>query len=421
MPSYSKGSPKALGAHSVTMPSNPDHHRFGLHSSRVTGGEEGRFSVDWIHRLLTTRDALDPSNPVLTELLPDHDGPARLLAVIDRGLVEARPELPAQIEHWAESNPSKVRLVGDVLTVNGGEQSKQDFGVFEQTTRAINDGGICRKSFVLVVGGGAVLDAVGYAAASAHRGVRLIRMPSTTLGQADAGVGVKNGINAYGKKNFLGVFSPPWAVVNDTSLLTSLCDRHWRSGLSESIKVALLKDPDFFDMLCSTATRIRQRELGVMEQVVHRTATLHMDHIVQGGDAFELEVARPLDFGHWSAHKLEQMSDFEIAHGEAVAIGLTIDLAYGAMMGIVPEQVLRRTRRCLREMGFELSHEVLSDHETLLEGLREFREHLGGRLTITLVRDAGRPVDLHEIDLVVMRRAIEAIQQAGINEASRAG
>ena len=158
-----------------------------------------------------------------------------------------------------------------------------------------------------------------------------------------------------------------------------------------------------------------------MEQVVHRTATLHMDHIVQGGDAFELEVARPLDFGHWSAHKLEQMSDFEIAHGEAVAIGLTIDLAYGAMMGIVPEQVLRRTRRCLREMGFELSHEVLSDHETLLEGLREFREHLGGRLTITLVRDAGRPVDLHEIDLVVMRRAIEAIQQAGINEASRAG
>ncbi|MEE2719598.1 MAG: 3-dehydroquinate synthase [Planctomycetota bacterium] len=405
----------------MSTSSNQDPHPFELHSSRIAGDDRGRFDVEWTHRLLTTRDALDPSNPVLTGLLPEGDGPARLLAVVDRGLVEARPELPAQIEHWAESNPAAVRLVGDVVTVNGGEQSKQDFGVFEQTTRAINDGGICRKSFVLVVGGGAVLDAVGYAAASAHRGVRLIRMPSTTLGQADAGVGVKNGINAYGKKNFLGVFSPPWAVVNDTNLLTSLCDRHWRSGLSESVKVALLKDPAFFDLLCSTATQLRRRDLDVMEQVVHRTALLHMNHIVEGGDAFELEIARPLDFGHWSAHKLEQMSGFELAHGEAVAIGLTIDLAYGAMMGLVPEPVLRRTRRCLRDMGFTLSHAVLADHETLLEGLREFREHLGGRLTITLVREAGDPVDLHEIDLVVMRRAIEAIQQAGVNEASRAG
>ena len=189
---------------------------------------------------------------MLTGLLPEGDGPARLLAVVDRGLVEARPELPAQIEQWAESNPAAVRLVGDVVTVNGGEQSKQDFGVFEQTTRAINDGGICRKSFVLVVGGGAVLDAVGYAAASAHRGVRLIRMPSTTLGQADAGVGVKNGITAYGKKNFLGVFSPPWAVVNDT-----ICSPASAIGMAigpgESVKVALLKDPP--SSICSAARR----------------------------------------------------------------------------------------------------------------------------------------------------------------------
>ncbi len=405
----------------MTTPTNQNEPPFGVNPFHVARDDEGRFSVEWTHRLLTTRDALDPSNPVLTELLPSEDGPVRLLAVLDRGLVEARPELPAQIEQWAESNPTSVRLVGDVLTVMGGERSKQDFEVFEQTTRAINDGGICRKSFVLVAGGGAVLDAVGYAAASAHRGVRLIRLPSTTLAQADAGVGVKNGINAYGKKNFLGVFSPPWAVVNDTTLLTSLNDRHWRSGLSESVKVALLKDPDFFDMLCSRATDIRRRDLDVMEQVVHRTATLHMDHIVEGGDAFELEIARPLDFGHWSAHKLEQMTGFELAHGEAVAIGLTIDLAYGAMMGLVPESVLRRTRRCLLDMGFRLSHEALADHETLLEGLREFREHLGGRLTITLVREIGHPVDLHEIDLAVMRRAIEAIQQAGINEGSRAG
>lgn len=364
---------------------------------------------------------MDPSNTVLTELLPESEGPVRLLVILDRGLVEARPELPAQFELWAEAHPSRVRLMGDVITVAGGEQSKQDFSVFQQTAKAINDRGICRKSFVLVAGGGAVLDAVGYAAASAHRGVRLIRLPSTTLAQADAGVGVKNGINAFGKKNFLGVFSPPWAVINDTNLLTSLSDRHWRSGLSESVKVALLKDPEFFDHLCDVSTLLRGRDLDSMELVVQKTAMLHMDHIIDGGDAFELEVARPLDFGHWSAHKLEQMTGFELAHGEAVAIGLTLDLAYGALMGLLPESILRRTRRCLLDMGFSLSHEALQDHESLLEGLREFREHLGGRLTITLVSDVGHPIDVHDIDLSVMRRAIEAIQQAGLNESSRAG
>lgn len=396
-------------------------HGFEGQRPIIVSSDEGRFSVDWNHRLLTTRDALDPSNPVLKNLLPSEDGPVRLVAILDRGLVQARPELPTQVQLWADAHPSHVRLVGDVITVAGGEDAKNDHDVFNETARAINDRGICRKSFVLVAGGGAVLDAVGYAAASAHRGVRLIRLPSTTLAQADAGVGVKNGINAFGKKNFLGTFSPPWAIVNDTNFLTSLSDRHWRSGLSESVKVALLKDSSFFDELCTAAVKLRSRDLDVMERVVQQTAALHMDHIVEGGDAFELGVARPLDFGHWSAHKLEQMTDFELAHGEAVAIGLVLDLAYTSMIGRLPETVLGRARRCLRDMGFSLSHEALGDHETLLEGLREFREHLGGRLTITLVEDAGHPVDVHEIDLSIMREAIDDVQRAALNESSRAG
>lgn len=400
---------------------SPNQPPFPGNQPGVVSHDEGRFGVQWNHRLRTTRDSLDPSNTVLTDLLPPGEGPSRMVAILDSGLVEARPELPAQVEHWAETNPSLVRMVGEPITVTGGEQCKQDFDVFQRTARVINDRGICRKSFVLVAGGGAVLDAVGYAAASAHRGVRVIRMPSTTLAQADAGVGVKNGVNAFGKKNFLGTFSPPWAIVNDTNLLTSLNDRHWRSGLSESVKVALLKDPEFFDTLCSVGTRLRGRDLDMMERVVQRTAALHMNHIIEGGDAFELEIARPLDFGHWSAHKLEQMTDFDLAHGEAVAIGLTLDLAYGVMMGLLPESILRRTRRCLLDMGFRLTHEALDNHETLLEGLREFREHLGGRLTITLVQDIGRPIDVNEIDLSVMRCAIEAIQQSDINESSRAG
>lgn len=397
------------------------HRGFDSRQSFTAGEDVGTFQVEWTHRLLTTRDALSPSNPILADLLPNEDGPVRMVAILDQGLVHAHPELPTQVQLWAESNPKSVRLVGETVVVPGGEQAKNDFGVFNTTAKAISERGICRKSFVLAAGGGAVLDAVGYAAASAHRGVRLLRLPTTTLAQADAGIGVKNGINAYGKKNFLGAFSPPWAVVNDTNLLTSLSDRDWRSGLSESVKVALVKDADFFEELGRLATRTRQRDLDAMEMIVHKTACLHMKHIVAGNDPFELTTARPLDFGHWSAHKLEQMTDFQLAHGEAVAIGLVIDLTYAAITGLLDEGVLRATRRCLIELGFTLDHPALERHEILLEGLREFREHLGGPLTITLIEDVGRPVDVHEIDLALMRRAIDDVRSAAMNESSRAG
>ena len=91
-----------------------------------------------------------------------------------------------------------------------------------------------------------MLDAVGFAAAIAHRGIRLVRLPTTTLAQADSGVGVKNGVNLFGKKNWLGAFAVPWAVLNDTALLATLPDRDFVAGFSEAVKVALLKSPEVF-------------------------------------------------------------------------------------------------------------------------------------------------------------------------------
>ena len=120
--------------------------------------------------------------------------------------------------------------------------------------RAIHEYGIDRHAYVLAVGGGALLDMVGYAAATAHRGVRLVRVPTTVLSQNDSGIGVKNSVNAFGKKNFLGTFAPPFAVFNDFTFLTTLSDRDWRAGISEAIKVALLKDATFFAFLEEHAT-----------------------------------------------------------------------------------------------------------------------------------------------------------------------
>src|SRR5262249_13648270 len=254
-------------------------------------------------------------------------------------------------------------------------------------------------------------DAVGFAAAIAHRGLRLVRLPTTTLGQADSGVGVKNGVNLFGKKNWLGSFAVPWAVINDTALLSTLPDRDFICGFSEAVKVSLLKDPAMFDGLCRSAARVRGRDPAAALPVIRASAEWHRRHITQGGDPFETREARPLDFGHWSAHKLEAMSGFELRHGEAVAIGLAIDTVYSSLALGLPWSDAERVLRCLTELGFRFDDPALDDTDVLFAGLEGFRQHLGGRLTLTMLRGVGDPIDIHEVDSSLMRQAIERARE----------
>jgi 3-dehydroquinate synthase len=234
------------------------------------------------------------------------------------------------------------------------------------------------------------------------------------LAQADSGVGVKNAINAFGNKNLLGTFAPPFAVINDSRFLTTLADRDWRGGLSEAIKAALIKDHTFFDVIEEQAPLLRARDMKTMEMVVRRSAELHLQHIATAGDPFEMGSSRPLDFGHWAAHKLERLSNHEVRHGEAVAIGVALDTTYSHLSGFLPENDWRRVINLLGALGLavyapELTHHA-GDQPAVLRGLDEFREHLGGRLTIMLLRAIGVPFDAHEIDKGVMLGSIEVLR-----------
>jgi 3-dehydroquinate synthase len=269
---------------------------------------------------------------------------------------------------------------------------------------------------VIGVGGGALLDLVGLAAATAHRGVRHIRLPTTTLSQADSGVGVKNGINAFGKKNFIGTFAVPFAVINDFALLTSLAPRDKRAGYSEAVKVACIRDPVFFDFLEYRAAKLLDFDGASMERLIYRCAELHINHIAASGDPFEFGSARPLDFGHWSAHKLEQLSDYRIRHGEAVAIGIALDVIYSRRMGYLPAQGCDRILNLIEALGFDLfANELLNVDKDgdfmVLRGLEEFREHLGGELNITLLAEIGRGFEVHEMNDAVIVESIQELQQ----------
>jgi len=368
------------------------------------------FHVPFVHRLRFTGDIFGGDRQVLADLLEPADGQrARAQFWLDANVAAAHPKLEGSIQDFAGQFAERVVLAGPTRMVPGGEPLKNDIHALQPMLTEFNAAQLDRSSYVVVIGGGAVLDTVGLAAAIAHRGLRLIRLPTTTLAQADSGVGVKNGVNLFQKKNWLGSFAVPWAVVNDAQLLSSLPDREFHAGFSEAVKVALLKDPAFFEDICRHAPRIHGRDMAVCLPIIRRAAELHLQHIVHGGDPFEMREARPLDFGHWSAHKLEAMSGFALRHGEAVAIGLAIDVTYASLALGLEADVANRVIDCLIQLGFALNHPQLNDIPQLLSGLEEFRQHLGGQLTLTMVRGIGQPVDIHQVDLEVVGKAIRRV------------
>jgi 3-dehydroquinate synthase len=367
------------------------------------------FAVGFLHRLFFTQSVFDASNPLLGNVLRyDASSPRPgVVAVVDAGLADATPGLLDAIGHRFDGED--LPDLRDVITVRGGEDAKNDPGVIDLVLGAVDRHRIDRRSSIMVVGGGAVIDAVGYAASIAHRGVRLVRVASTVLGQLDAAIGVKNSVNRFGKKNFVGCFDVPTAVICDETMLATLPDRHWCSGFSEAVKIACLKDAPFLDLMDRDADRIRNRDLDAARPVIRRCAELHLHHITRGGDPFERNEARPLDFGHWAAHRLESLSGFEIAHGEAVSIGIALDTLYSALDGRLADTTADRVVDVLRRLGLPVHHDLLHD-ERLLDGLEEFREHLGGRLTVTLLEDVGRPVDVHEMDRSRLAAAAERLR-----------
>jgi len=391
--------------------------------------QQQSIQVTFSYPVVFTTDLFSAENPTLDEILgrkPAGHPPARLLFVIDRGVVEAQPDLLNAIERHCLGYAGRLETAGPPLVIEGGEEAKNNPLVLEQVLAAIHAARLCRHSYVAAIGGGAVLDVVGYAAATAHRGLRLIRVPTTVLAQDDSAMGVKNGVNAFGQKNYLGSFSPPFAVINDFAFLRTLSERDWRSGISEAIKVALVRDPAFFDLLERDAALLVARDADAMERLVRRSARLHLAHVATGGDPFELGSSRPLDFGHWAAHKLEQMTGHRLRHGEAVAIGIALDSSYAYRRGFLAEQDWRRILDLLVAVGFDLWAPELSQNlenpeadGCVLRGLEEFREHLGGDLTIMLLRGIGEPFDVHEIDRDAMIRSIELVATA--QEKARSG
>ena len=378
---------------------------------------EHTITVHWRHRVIFTDRVFDVENPVLRDLLMTGAdlGPGKALFVLDQSLAAARPDLEGAITNYFAAHQDRLPLALALWVSPGGEAAKDSWTHVMALHAVVDQLGLDRHSFLVAVGGGAFLDMAGLAAATAHRGIRHIRLPTTTLSQCDSGVGIKNAVNVCGKKNFAGTFCPPFAVVNDFALLGTLAPEHKRAGYVEAVKVACIRDGAFFAWLERQAPALRHFEPEAMRTLIHRCAELHLAHIAGSGDPFELGSARPLDFGHWAAHKLEQLTHFRLGHGEAVAIGIALDVIYSRLRGFLPPAECERVLRLLEELGFRLfAAEALLPGQAgrwaLLDGLEEFREHLGGRLTVTLLGEIGSGFEAHEMDPGWVIQAVEELR-----------
>lgn len=377
-----------------------------------------QISVGWEFPVVFTQGLFDHSNLTLMETLDrlGENRRHRAMIFIDGNVATARPTLADEAEAYFAAHPQALELVEAPSYVPGGEAIKNDFSLLENFMRQMLNAHLDRQSFVIIVGGGAVMDAVGLAAALVHRGLRQIRVPTTVLGQNDAGVGVKNGINFLGGKNAIGTFAPPFAVLNDFDFLLSLPDLDWLCGVAEAFKVSIIRDRAFFQDLHAQAEKYPARDFQAMQELVIRCAEIHLEHIRTGGDPFEYGRARPLDFGHWSAHKLEVMSGFRISHGEAVAAGVLLDSIYAGKKGWLAPEELGQIRDGLMRSGFQLWFDEFDQRDAAGErivfgGLRDFQEHLGGELTVTFPRGIGARHEVHEIELALMDGAVNELRE----------
>lgn len=373
---------------------------------------EQRFTVAFDYPVHFTSDVFAETNSVLSDVIRRREPHRahRAAFVVDAGVSECFPPLARDIGRYCAAHG--IALAGSVRVVPGGEACKNDPAAPARLAEWFDGLGLDRQSFVVVVGGGSVLDLVGYAAAVTHRGLRVVRVPTTVLSQNDSGIGVKNGVNAFGKKNFYGVFAPPFAVISDDRFLSTLQARDKAAGMAEAVKVALVKDREFFEWIEARVERLAAFDRESVVQLVEKCALLHLQHIATSGDPFELGSSRPLDFGHWAAHKLESLSNYSLRHGEAVAVGIALDTRYSVSSGLLASEAGDRVLTVLERIGLPTWHPELDSRDPeggarrVLSGIEEFRAHLGGDLTVMMLRAIGEGTEIRALEVPLVEEAI---------------
>jgi 5-deoxy-5-amino-3-dehydroquinate synthase len=259
----------------------------------------------------------------------------------------------------------------------------------EELCRGFARGGLTRADCVVAVGGGMVTDVAGFAAASYHRGIAVVHVPTTLLGMVDAAIGGKTGVNLPEGKNLVGAFWPPFAVLCDTELLATLPEREWRCGNGEMAKYHFLTGDDLL------ALPLEER---VARCVAIKAAVVAADPQERTGQR------ATLNYGHTLAHALEVAGRFDLRHGEAVAIGLVFAAELAAELGRIDTARVGEHLAVLDAYGLDAALPPGLDHDELLALMARDKKAVDG---LTFVLDGPNGVELVAgVDPVAVRAAL---------------
>ena len=266
----------------------------------------------------------------------------------------------------------------DTVLIGTGESIKT-LQTVETIYRRFIELGVDRSTFVLGIGGGIVTDVAGFAASTYMRGLRFGFVSTTLLGQVDASVGGKNGVNVDGYKNMAGTFTQPQFVVCDPSLLRSLSDREFRAGLAEVVKAAIIADADLFDRMGQTSFETLRSDTDLLSDVISAAIRVKADIVEY--DEKESGERRKLNLGHTLAHAIEKSSN-RMNHGEAVAVGTALIAGAAVKLGVLKEEERQRIAEVLSRLGFDLTPPV--EIKRLLKEVGKDKKNEDGMLRIVL-------------------------------------
>ncbi|WDE11115.1 sedoheptulose 7-phosphate cyclase [Thalassomonas haliotis] len=234
--------------------------------------------------------------------------------------------------------------------------------------------GLDRDGCFVAIGGGIVLDMVGFAASMYRRGTRFIKIPTTLVGQVDVAVGVKTGINFQQSKNMLGTYYPAYATINDKQFLDTLSARELRCGMAEVIKMGLVCDADIFEQIEAFYAGGESRDIRDMDYDIFVRAMLRMIEELQP-NLLEIELERLVDFGHTFSMRFETHSDHQHLHGEAVAMDMALSCCLSHLMGYLSEGLCVRALALLVKTGLPVYDENCCTLESLLASIEEVSLH----------------------------------------------
>ncbi|MCL1126417.1 3-dehydroquinate synthase family protein [Shewanella surugensis] len=332
-----------------------------------------------------------------------------ICCIIDENVSKQQSNLRLRIQHFFNAC-QHVNLISPPIIISEKEQEKQST-IIKKLYPLFSQNALNKHSQIIAIGGGSLFDAVSFTVNTCYQGLPFIRVPSTVLSASDTSIKDQSNINIFSNGSPLSNVSRPLAVFNDFSLLNRSTTQDKHAGLVLIIKIAILKDAQFFNWLEVNANALFHCCPKENQYAIQRCAQLALQHTTSTAHFHEQEIISPLEYGHWSAYKLKKLSQDPLNDAQALAIGICLDAYYSTRIGLLHQDYSIRIVKLFNRVGFSLWHNALFDNTrgelTLLKGLDEFRLKFGPTLHIPLLTSIGYSKTIHNIDHDVMKEAVE--------------